>query len=492
MFKRVLFVLCAPLAMLALVGGALAAASTPAAQAPDDFILTEYADLDRSEFGIHRDPMLLTVGPDGRVHVALESGRIYAFEDADGDDQADAHQLFAEGPAFPAGVFWQGASLYLALPGQIRLLEDQNSDGDARDTGENSEWLTGLPEPLQGLALDESGRVYVGVAADCDSCQPDDVRRGTILRFEADGSGELIHAMGLHAPADLAVHPETGDLLALDDGRDDLGPDQPPDELNWIQAGRHYGWPHCWDGGSDPQWGIFCTWAVDPLATFPAHSSPAGLTIHDGTAVPPAYAHNAFVALRDLGQIERVTLIPSGMGGYQATVSTFATGFEEPVDVALGPDGAIYVLDGTARRVYAIRARPDLSTSWKAVRPVDPPLGAVLTYTLQVRTVGPGTPFTLTDPIPISTTCVADSLWASAGTISYTGGQVVWWGNVSSNDVLTATFAVQLDTEALTGTVIVNTAHLTGTADDRSPYLLQATALVQPEQVMLPAILRSQ
>lgn len=491
MIRRWLIATCAAVMMLVGVGTVLTVAQGGSPQVPDHFHITEYADLSSSAYGSYRNPTALAVGPDGRVYVALLSGRIYAFEDTDGDDRQDTYQLFGREPAFPAGMAWRGQALYVAFPGQVRVLEDLDSDGDAFDDPESESFIGGLPETVEGVAFDPDGYLYVSAYADCDACEPDDVRQGAVLRFNPDGSGEMLYARGLHAPHDLSFYPGTDDLFAPDDGRDDLGADEPPDEWNFIQQGRTYGWPHCWEGGSDPGYEVFCTWSADPLVTFPAHSSPAGLAFHDGTAMPAAYANNGFVALRDLGEVYRVVVTPDGMGGYTATASPFATGFEEPVDVAVGPDGAIYVADYAARKVYCIRALPDLSGSDKRVEPFTPEPGDWLTYTLNVVAVGQGSPFTLTDPFPLSTTYVADSAWALGGTITQVGGLIRWWGVVSPNTTLTATFVVQVDGAIPTPAAILNTAVLTGEEDVDSPYTLRALAFVDPVRCYLPVTARN-
>ena len=495
MIKKVLTAICTAVLVLGIVGATLAFSPAAAVQVPGDFRITEYADLNALPLGSYRDPTALTVGPDGRVYVSLLNGRIYAFEDTDGDDQQDTYQLFFGGPPyypFPAGMAWKEDSLYVSVPGEIRVLQDLDADGDANEDPENECFVGGLPETIQGLAFDTTGRLYAAVAAGCDACEPDDPRLGAVLRLEASAPyTETLYARGLRDAYGLGFYPGSDDLFAPDDGRDDLGPGAPPDELNFVQYGRHYGWPHCWDGGADPGWELLCTWTADPLVTFPAHSSPAGLTFHDGTAMPPGYTGNAFVALRDLGRVERVMVTPDGLGGYVAASEPFATGFDEPIDVAVGPDGAIYVADYTTRRVYCIRTLPDLSGSGKAVTPRDPAAGDRLTYTLNVSTISQGTLFTLTDPIPLSTTYVTDSAWASAGTITHAGDRITWQGVISPNATITATFAVQVDPLVPTRTAIVNTAVLTGADDPHGPYTLRAIVIIDPLDFFFPMVARS-
>lgn len=490
MMKRVLAAACVASVMLGSVGAVLALSPATAPQPPAHFSITQYADLSTG-FGPHSNPSAIAVGADGLVYVATDYGRVYAFEDTNGDDQQDTFVLFAEGLYFASDLAWHGEDLYVVVPEQVRVLHDLDYDGDALSGTENERFVGGLPETTRGVAIDSSDRVYVSVAAGCDACTPADTRQGTIIRYSSTGTGELVFAVGLHDAADLDFYPGTAHLFAADDGRDDLGPTLPPDEWNFIQQGRSYGWPHCWLGGSDPGWSSFCTWATGPLASFAAHSSPAGVAFHDGTAMPAAFAGNAFVALSGLDAVYRVIVTATGPSSYSATAQAFATGFDEPIDVAVGPDGAIYVAEHNGYGIYCIRALPNVSGSSKRAGDRSPELGDTLTYTLRVVAAGPGTAFTLTDRIPARTTYVSPSAWASTGTISYAGGLVTWYGTVGANATVSATFAVQVSPSAPTRTVIINTAVLTGEEDAQSPYNLRSIVFVNPVDVFLPQVARN-
>ncbi len=453
--------------------------------------------------------------------MALFNGQIYAFEDSDDDGHHDTYQLFAAEPAFLAGMTWQDDALYVTAPdpqhpgeGQIRILQDLDDDGDALDDAETRRFVGGLPDTIYGLTFDDAGRLYVSTIADCDNCTST-ILAGAVLRLDEEALrtwrlagadlgltvGEtarstalleqVLHARGFHHPHDLAFSPGTSDLFAPDDGRDDLGEDAPLDELNWVQQGRDYGWPHCWPGGADPGWEVYCTWTAEPLSTFPAHSSPAGLAFHDGTEIPTAWAGNAFVALRGEGAVMRVILSPNDAGGYTSVVEPFASGLQDPIDVAVGADGALYVADFTARMIYCIRALPDFGLSWKDVTPTGPNPGDLLTYTLQVIADGPGSSFVLTDTLPPSTTCLAHTVWATAGTITVTDGQISWSAVVSTHATVTATYAIRVDPAVPTHTVLLNQAILDAADDPHSPYTLSAAAIVGPYRLSMPLIMRN-
>ena len=100
------------------------------------------------------------------------------------------------------------------------------------------------------------GMLYVSVGSSCNVCEEKDRRRAAMLRFRPDGSGEEIFATGLRNSVGFDWQPGTGELYATDNGRDLLGDDIPPCELNRIVQGGFYGWPFAnGDRVPDPDFG---------------------------------------------------------------------------------------------------------------------------------------------------------------------------------------------------------------------------------------------
>ena len=121
--------------------------------------------------------------------------------------------------------------------------------------------------------------------------------------------------------------------------------------------GGNYGWPDCYGQGK----GANCAGTILPLAEFQEHSSADGMAFYTGSNFPAEYRNNIFVALYGSNsgdpyvgrRVERVVLEQTATG-YRASVSTFATGFDHPLDVVVGQDGALYVADFGSGRVYRI------------------------------------------------------------------------------------------------------------------------------------------
>jgi glucose/arabinose dehydrogenase len=320
-------------------------------QVAPGFSLTTYAEVP--------NPSSLAFGPDGRLYVASTYGTVYVVDDPDGDHVAGPPLTFASAVTVPLGLAWADDWLYISYQGAVKAVRDSNGDGVS---DRSRSLVSGLPSfglhQNDGLALGPDRFFYMGMGTTCDHCREADPRNGTILRFGLDGQDLSIYARGLRNPYDLAFN-AAGDLFATDNSRDDLGPDQPPEELNHIRAGQHYGWPECWLGNTAP----LCAERVNPVAAFSAHISADGLAFYHGRQFPPEYFDNAFVAV--IGSlymfpadtergILRVKLTPRGETYVSETEWFVRMPEGRPVDVTVGPDGGLYVADYGAGKVYRI------------------------------------------------------------------------------------------------------------------------------------------
>jgi glucose/arabinose dehydrogenase len=148
------------------------------------------------------------------------------------------------------------------------------------------------------------------------------------------------------------------------------GDDQPPEELNLLEAGKDYGWPFCIGAGQpDPllKSKRDCGATEKPVLTYAAHSTPLGFLFYDGALFPPEYRGDAFIAFH--GSWNRFP--PSGYkiarvrfeGGQPVAIEDFLTGFlapdgrsqiGRPTGLAIAKDGALLVSDDDHGRIYRI------------------------------------------------------------------------------------------------------------------------------------------
>lgn len=330
--------------------------------APAGFAVQVYAE----NLGVPRG---MALGPDGSLYVADASGgRVLRLADRDGDGVADVSELYVDGLEEPSALAWHGGSLWISEATRISRSEL------APDASPHLEVvIADLPRhgsASRSLAFDPSGQgLFVSIASPCSVCRDDDPRLGTIVLFSLDGERARVWARGFHDAGALGVHPETWELWAFDRGRDDLGDDLPPDELNIVQSGRHYGWPFCYGARiSTPEYSdaARCDVTESPVMTLPAHSAPLGLAFYDGDLFPPDYRGDAFVVLHG----SRSHSVPPGYkvvrlhveAGRPLSETEFLTGWVaadgavigRPVQPLVGRDGALYVSDDHGGRVWRV------------------------------------------------------------------------------------------------------------------------------------------
>jgi glucose/arabinose dehydrogenase len=316
-------------------------------------------------------------------------GRVLAFPDRDGDGIADRTITLAEGLDRPHGIAYHDGALYVAEHSRVIRLPSRESPLGPTDV---EVVVPGLPiNPGNGhwtrtLAMAPDGTMYVSAGSRCNVCEEEEPRRATVLRYNLDGSGEQILARGLRNAVGIAVEPARGALWATVNQRDLLGDDFPPDYVTVVHEGDHFGWPFCNSGVPDPDFGYLgdCSQTRAPSVFLGGHTAPLGLAFYTGQQFPAEYRGDLFVALhgswnRSEPQGYKVVRIPMA-GGMPGTVQDFITGFlpaepgcdnrpadatrgtaicranawARPVDVAIGPDGAMYVSDdrgGTILRV---------------------------------------------------------------------------------------------------------------------------------------------
>lgn len=322
------------------------------AEVPPGFSLIKFADLYR--------PTGFAFDNQGRLYVTSQDGNVYILEDENQDGRADSRTTFATGYYFPLGVAIHEPSgeVYVSYQGAITVLKDTNGDGRSDEERFLVDDLSFDKHQNDNLEFGPDGLLYIGVGSTCDACEDPDPRNASILRFNVETGESEIFATGMRNPFDLAFHPETGDLFATDNGRDDLGLESPFEELNHIVQGGDYGYPSCWNEQDQ----LGCNDTIPPVAFFESHSSANGVDIYNGAAFPAEYRGNAFVSI--FGSwlkagvqtgIQRVVLSPQSET-YNAEASWFARfpAGVMPLPLLFGPDDALYVGDYINDAIYRI------------------------------------------------------------------------------------------------------------------------------------------
>jgi glucose/arabinose dehydrogenase len=308
--------------------------------------------------------LLVSVPRTGSVHLLAR--------DADGDGRADQDRILVEGLVNPHGLDLHDGWLYVAETNAIGRIRFDPGQGQTR--GAYQKIVARLPEKgnhwSRTLRVGPDGWLYVSIGSSCNVCEEDDPRRAAMLRMQLDGSGQEIFATGLRNSVGFDWRPATGELFATDNGRDLLGDDFPPCELNRITPGGFYGWPYAnGDNVPDPDLGrgheAQIARALPPVHSFRAHNAPLGIVFLRSPPAGDAYHGAALVALhgswnRTQKDGYKVVSLHWNADG-RIEERDFMVGFERdgeligrPVDVAEGPDGALYVSDDYAGVIYRV------------------------------------------------------------------------------------------------------------------------------------------
>ncbi len=319
----------------------------------------------------------MALGDDGTVYVGtFKEGKVYALRDPDGDGKADTVQTIASGLNAPNGVAVVGEDLYVA---EIhRIVKFEHIASRLGDPPSPKVVYDAYPKELHHgwkyLRVGPDRKLYVPVGAPCNICLPEQDIFATLTRLNPDGSQFEIYARGIRNTVGFDWHPGTGQLFFTDNGRDWLGNDSPPEELNTAtQPGQHFGYPFCHAGTiADPEFGKAraCGEFTAPAWTFPAHVAPLGIRFYRGQQFPADYRQQALVAQhgswnRSPPQGYRVVLVKF-RDGKPVGERIFADGWLQPngkvlgrpVDVLEQTDGSVLISDDHRGAVYRIRYQP--------------------------------------------------------------------------------------------------------------------------------------
>lgn len=352
-----------------------------------------------------RDRMLVSETKPGRVGI---------LEDKDNDGDLETKRILIENLRSPHGLdFYLDSQsgityLYVAETHQVvRYIYDINTgnvvDGSAQniaflpDGGRHFTRTIGFgpnfrKEPiLKGVVESETlseSKLYISVGSSCDVCEEETWKRAAILESDPEGNFTAEFAGGLRNAVFFTFHPRTKEIWATEMGRDNLGDNLPPDEVNIIRAAdrenkigaRRYGWPFCY--GNKVQDRSFepdrfqradiptdCSQTESPVIEIPAHSAPLGLAfVSSGAGWPKEWEGDLLVALHgswnrtepvgykivryDLNNDGRV-LSRDPLDFISGWLKSKNEIFGRPVDLKFHGD-SLYITDDSAGMIYRV------------------------------------------------------------------------------------------------------------------------------------------
>ncbi|MCX2741183.1 T9SS type A sorting domain-containing protein [Pontibacter anaerobius] len=377
------------------------------ASVPPNFKLEVYARLSGARF--------MAVAPNGDLFVSKPDNGFVKIFRPDPNGGTPQEFDFASGLQKPHDIVFHkiGEQQYVYIAEKNRIIRHQYTDGDTQ--GQNMEVVVdNLPDEslaelkgsyghvLKNIAIDSNDKLYVSIASTCNACIEDtqsDPKRGAIYVYNADGSGGRLFAEGLRNAEGLDFVPGTNNLWVTVNNRDNVAypyedgtgnygkvvqsyvDNNPPEEFTLVRDGGNYGWPFC---NPDPREGmdnmpfvkdvqlnadgaVDCT-AMDRISKgIQAHSAPLGLLFTQDTKLPQPYRNGALIALHGSWNRSKATgykIIyftwqgdkPGDqldlVGGFLNSDSTEA--YARPVDIAVDPDGNLFISDDKAHAIYKL------------------------------------------------------------------------------------------------------------------------------------------
>ncbi len=221
----------------------------------------------------------------------------------------------------------------------------------------------------RSLVFDKNQQLYVSLGSSCDTCFEEHPWLAAVITSDADGNNPKVFSNGLRNPVFLALNPQTNQVWATEMGRDFLGDNLPPDEINILQSG-HFGWPVCYgDKVYDQKFAKespkFCDKTIPPVFHIPAHSAPLGLTFINSPQFPNDWQGDLLVAYH--GSWNSSTPVGYKIvrleieDGKVTSSHDFITGFLQgnqaiarPVDMEFGSNGELYFSDDKSGSVYVL------------------------------------------------------------------------------------------------------------------------------------------
>lgn len=316
--------------------------------------------------------MLRVTAHDDVLVASAANGRVYWLaNDTDGDGQTDEQRVLLDGLDGPNGLdLWHG---YLYVAERDKVGRVRFDDANGRIEGQYEVVINNLPKGgshwRKTIRFSSDGLLYLTIGSSCNACLEDDERRAAMLRFTPDGKFIGIFATGLRNSAGFDWRGD-GALYATDQGRDLLGDDFPPCELNQIEQGGFYGWPFA-NGARVPDPGLgtgrsaVIAASIPPVFEFRAHNAPLGIVFLKSERQRAQFRGAALVALHGSWNRRRmdgfrVVALHWDADGAMHT-SDFVTGFlvdenviGRPAELAEDSAGQIYVSDDYANAVYRI------------------------------------------------------------------------------------------------------------------------------------------
>ncbi len=332
-----------------------------------------------------KDPRVMVRDARRNILVSLPSeGQVVALIDKDLDGKAEETKTVIAGLKNPHGLAFNcvdnspekyPCKLYVAEENQVQVYDYDDANLQAINGKKIIDLPAGGFHTTRSLLL-VGDTLYVSIGSSCNVCREKDVQRAGVLAINLKTNKVRPFAKGLRNSVFLTVNPMDGKIWATEMGRDLLGDNLPPDEINILEAGKNYGWPNCYgqnthDTDFDKNT-YFRNPCQSPFETpahidISAHSAPLGLTFIPKEGWPENMQGDLLVAYygswnRSVPTGYKIVRYHFDKDGKVLGMEDFLTGFMDdkgglygrPVDLFAESSGVLFVSDDKAGVVYKI------------------------------------------------------------------------------------------------------------------------------------------
>jgi glucose/arabinose dehydrogenase len=316
----------------------------------------------------------LALGAKGTVYVSTRKDDcVYALVDENGDHKVDRVSIVARGLDTPNGIAYRNGSLFIAEISRLLRLDDidHRVDNPPKPVVVTDQLPDEKHHGWRYIRFGPDNWLYIPIGAPCNACQREEPIFSSVSRIQPDGSGLEVYAAGVRNSVGFDWHPQTQELWFTENGRDGLGDDLPPDELNRAhKPGLHFGFPHCHAGVIlDPELGEgrACTEFERPVQNLGPHVAALGMRFYTGKMFPAQYRNSVILAehgswnrAQKIGYRVMVVQIEGSQArSYEPLVSGWLDERTDevsgrPVDVEVLDDGSVLVSDDFRGAVYRV------------------------------------------------------------------------------------------------------------------------------------------
>lgn len=309
-----------------------------------------------------------------------ESNIITLLRDTNRDGIVDERHDLLKKLDSPFGVAFADNTLYVATSNEILAYPYQLGQNEITAEPRVLTQLPGGPinhHWTKDLALSPDGKfLYASVGSNSNITENGleaEKNRAAILQVDRQTGAWKLFASGLRNPNGLAFNPESKELWAVINERDELGPNLVPDYMTSVKEGGFYGWPWSYFGNHvddrvHPLRPDMVEKAIKPDYALSSHVAALGLTFSLNSALPAPYQNGAFIGEhgswnRTAFNGYRVTFVPFEDGKPVGKTQDVVTGFIQgdkargrPVGVGIDGTGALLVADDAGNTVWRVAA----------------------------------------------------------------------------------------------------------------------------------------